>query len=43
MRIHLKPKKSKIESIIFTSNKNTNGDLKVYELRNFDMSINPTN
>ena len=44
--IKIKPKKSKLSSVIFTSNRqiinNTDG-LQIYELRNFDMSITPTN
>ncbi|MDD4548028.1 MAG: prepilin-type N-terminal cleavage/methylation domain-containing protein [Bacilli bacterium] len=42
--MRLKPKKSKLVSIYFTSNRDiiTNGDgLQIYELRNFDMSITP--
>ena len=43
--INVKPKKSKLMSLIFTANRDiiTNGDgLQVFELRNFDMSITPT-
>ena len=43
--INLKSKAKKIQSLIFTTNRDINGNqagLAVYELRNFDMSITPT-
>lgn len=45
LRIWLKPKKSEFRGIIFTSNTDSKGNdgLNIYELRNFDMSITPTN
>ncbi|MDD4608052.1 MAG: prepilin-type N-terminal cleavage/methylation domain-containing protein [Bacilli bacterium] len=43
VHILIKPKKNKLTSIIFTSSKETESDgLKISELRNFDMSITPT-
>src|SRR5690606_11102598 len=41
LRIHFKPKKSSLKSIIITSSKDSNNQdgLNIYELRNFDMSI----
>lgn len=44
LTINLKPKKSKLISIIFTSSKNSisNDGVRIDELRNFDMSITPT-
>jgi prepilin-type N-terminal cleavage/methylation domain-containing protein len=44
--ITVKPKQHKIQSIIFTTNKDITGTqagFAIYELRNFDMSITPTN
>jgi hypothetical protein len=41
----LKSKAKKIESLIFITNKDLIGaaaGFKIYELRNFDMSISPT-
>ncbi len=44
MFIYIKPKKSKFVSIILTSSANSrnNDGLSIHELRNFDMSITPT-
>ncbi|MGE5455690.1 MAG: prepilin-type N-terminal cleavage/methylation domain-containing protein [Ignavibacteriales bacterium] len=41
--VSFKPKKSQLTSVTFTSNKGTTTDgFMLYELRNFDMSITPT-
>jgi hypothetical protein len=45
LHIHLKPKSTKLVSVIFTSSRDSvSGDgVRIEELRNFDMSITPTN
>ncbi|MDD4809538.1 MAG: prepilin-type N-terminal cleavage/methylation domain-containing protein [Bacilli bacterium] len=44
LNINLKPKKSRLVSVFVTSSKDSinNDGMAVYELRNFDMSITPT-
>ncbi|MDD2181619.1 MAG: prepilin-type N-terminal cleavage/methylation domain-containing protein [Bacilli bacterium] len=42
--IHIKPKKSELTSLFVTSSRDSSGGggLRIYELRNFDMSTTPT-